>query len=69
MLRVSDLLLEYRDVTSFAELVKVVKERASGEMFFRMDLKPPYFDTPQDWETILEAAFTAYQSDAGHNHE
>jgi len=64
MLRVSDLLLEHREVTTFAEFVEVVKLRAKGELFFRMDLKPPYADTPQDWESALEAAFTSYQNDA-----
>ncbi len=63
MLKVSDLLLQHREVTTFEELVEVVKLRASGEMFFRMDLKPPYPDTPMNWEAILEAAFTGYQSD------
>jgi len=62
MLKVSDLLLQHRDVTTFAELVEVVKQRAGEERFFRMDLKPPYPDTPMDWEAILEAAFTGYQS-------
>jgi len=62
MLKVSDLLLQHRDVTTFAELVEVVKQRAGEERFFRMDLKPPYPDTPMDWESILEAAFTGYQS-------
>jgi len=28
-------------------------------MFFRMDLKPPYPDTPNNWEMILEAAFSS----------
>jgi hypothetical protein len=31
-------------------------------MFFRMDVKPPFPDTPQDWEDRLEAAFSAAQS-------
>lgn len=62
MLKVSDLLVQHRDVTTFAELVEVVKHRAGEELFFRMDLKPPYPDTPMDWEAVLEAAFTGYQS-------
>jgi len=57
MLHVSDLLLQHREVQTFEELVKVVKQRAKDEMFFRMDLKPPYPDTPNNWEMILEAAF------------
>jgi len=26
-------------------------------MFFRMDIKPPFGDTPENWEDRLEAAF------------
>ena len=64
MLRVSDLLMEHRELDTFAELVEVVRSRAGDEMFFRMDLKPPYHDTPDDWESALEAAFTGYRPDA-----
>jgi hypothetical protein len=28
-------------------------------MFFRMDVKPPFQDTPMDWEDRLEAVFTS----------
>mgnify|MGYP000166850854 CR=1 FL=1 len=28
-----------------------------GEMFLRFDVKPPYPDTPPDWEDQLEATF------------
>jgi len=31
-------------------------------MFFRMDVKPPFPDTPQDWEDKLEAVFSAAQN-------
>jgi len=58
MLHVSDLLLEHRDITTFEELIEVVKVRAREERFFRMDLKPPYPDTPDNWEMVLEAAFS-----------
>jgi hypothetical protein len=30
----------------------------SGERFFRIDVKPQYFDTPNDWEERLEVAFS-----------
>ena len=37
-----------------------IAERAlAGEMFFRMDVRPPFPDTPEDWEDRLEAAFSA----------
>jgi len=60
MLHVSDLLLEHREISSFDELVDLVRVRSRSEMFFRMDLKPPYPDTPENWESVLEAAFNEY---------
>lgn len=63
MLYVSELLLQHREVTSFEQLIGVVKMRAKNEMFFRIDLKPPFPDTPENWELVLEAAF----SDANNN--
>jgi len=62
MLYVSDLLLQHREITSFEELIDVVRARAGSEMFFRMDLKPPYPDTPDNWENVLEAAFNDYEN-------
>ena len=62
MLHVSDLLLEHREVTTFAELVDIVKQRSKNELYFRMDLKPPYPDTPENWEMVLEGAFSGYQA-------
>lgn len=62
MLYVSDLLLQHREISTFAELVAVVQASAGSEMFFRMDLKPPYPDTPENWESILEAAFNDYEN-------
>ena len=59
MLHVSDLLLQHREISTFEELIDVVKARSKNEMFFRMDLKPPYHDTPDNWEMILEAAFSS----------
>ncbi len=61
MLHVSELLLEHKEIETFAELVALVRQRAADEMFFRMDLKPPYPDTPNNWEDALEAAFSSYR--------
>jgi len=63
MLHVSDILLQHKDITTFAELVKVVEQRAKTEMFFRIDLKPPFPDTPLNWELVLEAAFSGLPKD------
>ena len=62
MLWLSEVLLQHHDLESFEQLKQTVSERAlNGEMFFRMDVKPPFPDTPQDWEDKLEAAFSAAQ--------
>ncbi len=61
MLHVSDLLLQHKEIETFAELVTLVEQRARDEMFFRIDLKPPYPDTPNNWEDRLEAAFSGHK--------
>lgn len=59
MLKLSDLLIAHKDIESFGELIPLVQDVArSGERFFRMDVKPPYPDTPANWEDRLEAAFS-----------
>lgn len=60
MLWLSEILLQEHDLTSFEQLVESVKRRArEGAMFFRIDVKPPFRDTPSDWEDRLEAAFSS----------
>jgi hypothetical protein len=58
MLYLSEVLIQNPGLENFEQLVEVVRERAKGEMFFRIDVKPPYPDTPENWEDRLEAAFT-----------
>lgn len=59
MLKLSDILLAHQEIESFAELPPLIREIArGGERFFRMDVAPPYPDTPPDWEDRLEAAFS-----------
>jgi hypothetical protein len=59
MLYLSELLLQHHELDSFEGLVAAVRDRArSGERFFRMDIKPPFPDTPDNWEDRLEAAFS-----------
>ena len=59
MLHVSDILIERHDLRSFAELVDAVEARAKEERFLRIDVKPPFADTPENWEDVLESTFTA----------
>jgi hypothetical protein len=59
MLYLSQIIIANQQFGSFGELEEAVKEYArEGERFFRMDVKPPYFDTPDDWEDRLEASFS-----------
>jgi hypothetical protein len=58
MLYLSEVMMQNPDVETFEELIEVVKERKKTEMFFRIDVKPPFADTPVNWEDRLEAAFT-----------
>ncbi|MFK8026446.1 MAG: sulfur relay protein DsrC [Gammaproteobacteria bacterium] len=45
---------------SFEELKAELEKRAQqGEIFFQMDVRPPFKDTPEEWEEILEAVFTS----------
>jgi len=58
MLYLSEILIEHHELNSFEELVKMVEQKAQGERFFRMDVRPPFPDTPDNWEDRLEAAFS-----------
>jgi hypothetical protein len=58
MLYLSELMMQHPEVDSFDKLLEVVKERSKSEMFFRIDVKPPFSDTPDNWEDRLEANFT-----------
>ena len=59
MLKLSDILVSRQEIDNFDDLASAVQEVArSGERFFRMDVKPPYPDTPDNWEDRLEAAFS-----------
>lgn len=59
MLKLSDILIANKEIQNFAELTVAIQEVArSGERFFRMDVKPPFPDTPNDWEDRLEATFS-----------
>ncbi len=59
----SEILLQGHDIESFAQLVTAVRKHAASERFLHMDIKPPYFDTPDNWEDVLEAAFTGVVRD------
>ncbi len=61
MLNLSDILIGHPELESFDELVEVVKIATASERFFRMDVRPPYPDTPHNWEDVLEGVFASPQ--------
>jgi hypothetical protein len=63
MLWLSEVLMQNHDLESFQELLELVRQRArEGERFLSSDVKPPFPDTPPDWEEQIEAAFTSPMS-------
>ena len=57
MLYLSELLIQHHELENFDQLVDLIEEVKKNERFFRMDVKPPFNDTPEDWEDRLEATF------------
>lgn len=59
MLTLSELLIAHHDLGSFGELKELIAARIEdGERFLSMDVRPPFPDTPDDWEEQLESFFT-----------
>ncbi|MBL3526766.1 MAG: sulfur relay protein DsrC [gamma proteobacterium endosymbiont of Lamellibrachia anaximandri] len=58
MLYLSEVMIQNPDFETFEQLQTAVKKHSKTEMFFRIDVKPPYPDTPENWEDRLEASFT-----------
>ena len=60
MLALSEILMQDHSMQSFEELkAKLEKHAQQGEIFFQMDVRPPFKDTPENWEDILESVFTS----------
>ena len=60
MLSLSEILMQNHTMQTFDELKELVGKRAQqGERFLQMDVRPPFKDTPEDWEDILESTFTS----------
>nr|WP_296749512.1 sulfur relay protein DsrC [Thioalkalivibrio sp.] len=60
MIWLSEMLMQNQDLESFQQLIDLVQERArEGERFLSSDVRPPFPDTPMDWEERIEAAFTS----------
>ena len=60
MLCLSEVLLQHHELQSFDDLVGIIEAKArGGELFFQMDVRPPFPDTFESWEDRLEVAFAA----------
>ncbi len=60
MLILSEVLIQHHELTTYKELVSLIKQKArDGEIFFDIDVKPPFKDTPENWEEDLEISFTS----------
>jgi len=60
MIWLSEMLMQNQDLESFQQLIELVRQRArDGERFLSSDVRPPFPDTPMDWEERVEAAFTS----------
>ena len=63
MLWLSEILMQHHELQSFKELKQTLHEHAKqGELFFRMDVRPPFQDTPENWEDSLESVFTSVKN-------
>lgn len=64
MLYLSEILIQNPELETFDALLEVIQEKArtSGEIHFHIDVKPPYPDTPENWEDRCEGAFVGIYS-------
>ena len=59
MLALSNILMQGHGIDSFSALKEVLRERVrtEGVVFLQFDVRPPFNDTPDDWQEQLEAVF------------
>lgn len=51
---------------SFEDLLEILRNKArSGEIHMNIDVRPPFQDTPKDWENRCEVVFTFPDRSAG----
>jgi hypothetical protein len=64
MLYLSEVMIQNPQLNTFGELLETITRRAreTGEIHFKIDVKPPYPDTPENWEDRLEGAFVGIHS-------
>ena len=55
----SQLIISNPEIMSFSELIKVIQGHGkTGATMLQIDIKPDYRDTPKDWESQVEVAFS-----------
>ena len=64
MLYLSEILIQNPQLHSFDQLLTLIAEKAktSGEIHLKIDIKPNYGDTPNNWEDRVEGAFSGVYS-------
>jgi len=59
MIYLSDILTQEHSLEKFEDLLEVARQKArDGEIHLDVDIKPPFDDTPRDWQNQVEMAFT-----------
>jgi len=57
--RLSDLIVSNPQLVSFADLLEAVGRHGKvGATMLEVDIKPDFPDTPKNWESQIETAFT-----------
>lgn len=64
MLYLSEILIQNPQLESFEALLELVEKNAreGTELHLKIDIKPPYPDTPANWEDRIEGAFSGVYS-------
>ena len=58
MISISEILISQHEIQSYNDLKKFIQIKIEdGEMFLSIDLKPPFADTPDNYEQDLENLF------------
>ena len=59
MFYLSDVLQQEHEMENFEDLLEILRCKArGGEIHMNVDVRPPFQDTPKDWENRCEVAFT-----------
>tara|TARA_B100000686_G_C16554591_1_gene844435 strand:- start:750 stop:929 length:180 start_codon:yes stop_codon:yes gene_type:complete len=57
---ISEILIAEHKIDSYQSLKHFIRERIEkGEIFLSIDIKPPFDDTPENYESDLENLFTS----------